>query len=125
PGVGHADHLDVADGRVPVEELLDLAWIDVLAAADDHVLDPADDVGVAVGVHGRQVAGVHPARLVDGLAGGLGVVPVAEHDHVPAGAQLARGVAGDDPPAVGVDDLDLDVRVNPAYGGDPLVDRVV
>ena len=44
-----------------VEELLDLARIDVLAAADHHVLDAADDVAVALVVHGREVAGVHPA----------------------------------------------------------------
>src|SRR3712207_8172505 len=37
-------------------------WVHVLAAADDHVLDPPDDVQVALGVHDRQVAGVHPPR---------------------------------------------------------------
>ena len=42
-----------------VEELLDLARVDVLAAADDHVLDAADDVDVALVVHrsrGRRCA---------------------------------------------------------------------
>src|SRR5215471_2969947 len=38
--VGHADHLHVADARMGVEKLLNLARIDVLAAADDHVLEP-------------------------------------------------------------------------------------
>src|SRR5262249_24345399 len=42
-GVGHAYHLHVLHLGMPVEELLDLAWIDVLAAADHHVLQPADD----------------------------------------------------------------------------------
>jgi hypothetical protein len=41
---------------VGVEELLDLARVDVLAAADHHVLDPADDVAVAVLAHLGQVA---------------------------------------------------------------------
>src|SRR5258708_21557625 len=35
------DHLHVHDVRVRVEELFDLAGVDVLAAADEHVLDPA------------------------------------------------------------------------------------
>src|SRR6266498_3159839 len=44
--VGDADHLHVLDRRMRVQELLDLARVDVLAAADDHVLDSADDVDV-------------------------------------------------------------------------------
>jgi hypothetical protein len=50
-----------------VQELLDLARVDVLAAADDHVLDAPDDVDVALVVHRREVAGVHPAGGVDGV----------------------------------------------------------
>ena len=111
--VGDADHLHVLDVGVGVEELLDLARVDVLPAADDHVLDPADDVAVAVLAHLGEVAGVHPAVGVDGLGGLLGVVPVAEHHRVAAGAELAGlpaldGLAGDR-----VDDLDLDVGVDP------------
>src|SRR5205085_3053985 len=68
-GAGHADDLGIADRGMGVQVLLDLARIDVLAAADDHVLDTADDVDVALGVHGREVAGVHPAGVVDGATG--------------------------------------------------------
>src|SRR4029077_15539291 len=39
--VGDADHLHILDLRMAVEELLDLARVDVFAAADHHVLDPA------------------------------------------------------------------------------------
>src|SRR5919202_2017806 len=35
--VRHADHLDVLDRGMRVEEFLDLARVDVLAAANDHV----------------------------------------------------------------------------------------
>ena len=108
-----------------VEELLDLARVDVLPAADDHVLDPAGDVDVAVGVHHRQVAGVHPAGRVDRLGGLLRLVPVAEHHRVAAGAQLAGLAAGQRPPGLRVDDLDLDVRVHPPDGRHPPVQRVV
>src|ERR1700730_7057610 len=33
-GIVDADHLDILDLRMAVEELLDLAWINILAAAD-------------------------------------------------------------------------------------------
>jgi hypothetical protein len=71
--------------------LLDLARVDVLAAADQHVLDPADDVRVALGIDRRQVAGVHPAGGVDRLARARLVLPVAAHDRVAARAELAGG----------------------------------
>ena len=106
-----------SDVRVGVEELLDLARVDVLAAADDHVLDPAGDVDVAVAVHHPEVAGVHPAGPVDRLGGLLRLVPVAEHHRVAAGAQLAGLAAGQRQPGLRVDDLDLDVRVHPADRG--------
>ena len=41
--VGDADHGDVGDIRMREQQVLDLARIDVLAAADDHVLEPAFD----------------------------------------------------------------------------------
>jgi hypothetical protein len=55
--VGHPDDLSVEDVGVGVEELLDLARVDVLAAADDHVLDPAGDLDEAVLVHDGEVTG--------------------------------------------------------------------
>src|SRR5262245_29719732 len=48
--VGHANDLHVGDFRMAVEKFLDLAWIEILAAADDHILDPSDDVAIAIGV---------------------------------------------------------------------------
>src|SRR5690242_20379546 len=65
--IGHADHLHVLHLGMPVEELLDLARIDVLAAPDHHVLQAADDVDVALLIHGGEVSGVHPAAVVDRL----------------------------------------------------------
>ena len=44
-----------------VEHLLDLARVDVVAAADDHVLLAVDDVEVAVLVLAADVAGGEPA----------------------------------------------------------------
>ncbi|MNT80346.1 hypothetical protein D3C72_2197900 [compost metagenome] len=52
-GVRHADHLHVLHLGMAIQEFLDLARVDVLAAADHHVLHPADDVAVAVIVQHR------------------------------------------------------------------------
>jgi hypothetical protein len=110
PLVRYADHLHIGDLGVGVEELLDLARVDVLPASDDHVLDAADDLDVAVLAHHRQVAGVHPAPRVDRLRRLLRFVPVAEHHAVAAGAQFARLTARPGHARHRVDDLDLDVR---------------
>ncbi len=76
-----------------VEELLDLPGEDVEAPHDDDVLLAVGDGEVAVLVHVAHVPGEEPA-LPDGLLGGLGPVPVAQHqgraaqDDLPV---LARG----------------------------------
>ncbi len=124
-GVGDADDLDVSDLGVGIEELLDLSWIDVLAASDDQVLDSAHDVEITLVVHHGEVTGVHPTVFVDGLGGLVGIVPVADHHRIPLGAEFARCASGNGLAGVGVDDLHLDVRQHPADGPDSLVDRVV
>src|SRR3984893_19111697 len=124
PRVGHTDHLHILDLRVAVEKLLDLARIDVLAAADHHVLDPPDDVAVALGVYGREIAGLHPAGRIDRLARLLLVIPVAEHDRIAASQQIARRAARHDPP-LGIDDLYFAVRRYPSNCRNPPLDRIV
>ena len=59
--VGDAEHGDVGDLRVRVEHVLDFLGRDVLALADDDVLDAAGDDDRAVLVEARHVAGVQPA----------------------------------------------------------------
>jgi hypothetical protein len=46
--VGNADDLNGFDGGVGIEELLNLARVHVLSAADDDVLAPAHDLAEAV-----------------------------------------------------------------------------
>ena len=55
PLVGHAHHVHVGDLVVVVKELFELARINVLAAADHHVLQSALVVKVAVLVHSHNV----------------------------------------------------------------------
>ena len=59
--VRQAEDRDVGDVRVLEDRRLDLGAVDVLAAAQHHVLDPVDDVDEAVLVDAARVAGVEPA----------------------------------------------------------------
>ena len=70
------------DRGVSIETLLDLLGVDVLAAADDHVLDPVDDSQVAVLVDDPDVAGVQPS-VPDHLGGLVRLAEIAAH-HVGA-----------------------------------------
>ena len=70
-GVLAADDRGVGDLRVAQQHLLDFGRDDVLAAADDHVVDPVLDVEEAFLVDPAEVAGVQPAVGV-GAAGGDG-----------------------------------------------------
>ena len=120
--VGDAEDLHVLDLRMAIEEFLDLARIEVLAAADHHVLDAADDVAIALGVDHGEVAGVHPAVGVEHVGGLLRLVPIAQHHAVAAGAEFAALAARHDA-ALEIDDLDLDMRMDAADGGDPALQR--
>ena len=75
-----------------VEHLLDLARIDVVAAADDEILLAVDDEQEAVLVDVAEVAGAHPAAG-EGRLGGLGIVVVALHHVDAADHHLADVVA--------------------------------
>ena len=92
-----------------VQEVLDLARVDVLAAANDGVLGAALEAEVAVGVHDGEVAGVQPAFGVDGLGGGRGIVVVALHHQIAARAQFALLFDGHALPDLGIDDLHFGV----------------
>src|SRR5215471_6418080 len=108
-----------------MQEFLDFAWIDVLTAANQHVLDAADDAHVAVFIHSGEVAGVHPALEVDGLLGRRRVVPVPKHDAVPARALLARSAARHRPTRFRIDDFHLDMRMGPTDSGYTFFKRIV
>ncbi|MNZ73127.1 hypothetical protein D3C78_915290 [compost metagenome] len=84
---------------------LDLGGIDVLAAADDHVLQPVADVDEAILVHVAAVTGMHPA-IAQRLGGCFRLLPVAEHDVRPLHHDLAHGAARH-LVVVGVDDAYL------------------
>jgi hypothetical protein len=98
------------------EHLLDLPRVDVVAAADDHVLLAVDDEEVAVRVHLRDVARVEPATP-HRLGRGVVALEVALHDVVAADHDLAD-LALLDVVVVLVDDFHLDALDRCADGAD-------
>jgi hypothetical protein len=83
--VRDADHAYVENFRVPIEVLLHLARVHVLATANNHVLQAAHDVAEALRVEHRQISGMHPSGGVNGLGRALRIAPVASHDAVTPG----------------------------------------
>ena len=76
--IGLADHRRSGHGRVAAQRVLDLAGGHVLAARDDDVLLPIDDVEHPVLVESADIAGVQPS-VDDRLGRQVGPVPVAGH----------------------------------------------
>ncbi len=99
----------IGDGRMFAQAVLDFLRRDVLAAADDQVLDAPRDADVAVGVDAGLVAAVQPAVRIDRLRRRLGVVVVALHHVVAAAAQLAALAGGALRAGRGIDDLHLEL----------------
>ena len=86
--IGHRDARRLGDAGMGDEQRFDLLRRDVLAAADDDVLQPVDDREVLAVVH-REVAGAEPA-VVDERVGVERRVEVADEHLGPAREQLAR-----------------------------------
>ena len=82
---------ELVDRRAVGVDRLDLVGEDVLAAGqDDQLLAAADDVQVALGVEAAEIARAEEAVAGEGLAGRLGIVPVAGEDVGAFGLDLAR-----------------------------------
>ncbi|MOA02692.1 hypothetical protein D3C78_1221580 [compost metagenome] len=71
----------------------DLHRVDVESAADDHVLEPVNDVQVAPGVDIAKVAGL-PGAIFELRSGGFRVAVVAFDDGLTADADLASFTDG-------------------------------
>src|ERR1700676_3970280 len=87
-GIGYAEYRGLANGRVFVEDSLDLAGIDVLAARDDHVLHAVQDVQIPFRILIADVA--RSKQPVAERAQGLfAIVPVSAHNVGAAGDHFA------------------------------------
>src|SRR5581483_7025745 len=114
--IRNANHLHIGNPGTGVQELLDLARINILAAADDHILGAAGDFAIAVLVHGGEITAVQPTVIINGAPRRVGIFVITLHDHVSAPAQLS-GSTGRDHLACGhVYDLYLGMRQGFADG---------
>ena len=105
-GIGHADDRRLEHGRVFVERFLEDPRIDVVAAAEDDVLDAVDQEQVAVLVQVADVPGAQGAVAEDGLGVGR-AAPIAGHHLGAADADLAALALPQQPVRVGrVADVD-------------------
>src|SRR5207244_3151902 len=90
----------------------DLDRTDPLAAVFDEILGAIDDPDIAVGIDGRDVAGVEPAIGVERRTGRP--VEIARRDPGSLDPQLTAALAiVRQRLAVGVDDANLDARRGP------------
>src|SRR5882757_7006112 len=58
--IRHADDRDIDDAGITAQKFLDFAGIDVFAATDDHVIEPAEDAAIALGIHAAEVTCMQP-----------------------------------------------------------------
>eukprot|EP00966_Prymnesium_polylepis_P332463 7387962-Prymnesium_polylepis.2 len=94
--VGDAVDARVQHGRVVGEHALDLDRVDVLAARQDHVLEPVAHRQVAVRLLPRHIARAEPAVRRERLRRRLRVVVVGREDSRPPDLNLAlRADAGE------------------------------
>src|SRR3954469_25306486 len=70
------------------KERLHFGGINILSAANDHVLGSAPDMEMPVLAHDSQVAGVQPALAIDSFRSGLRVLIVSLHHQVSASAKF-------------------------------------
>src|SRR5712691_10328590 len=78
--VGDTEYLHIGDFGMANEEFLDLAWIDILTAANDHILEAANNVDIALCIHCCQVPAMQPTIAINGLSSLLRHFVVALHD---------------------------------------------
>ena len=105
------DHGGLRDGFVLVQHALDLGAGDVLAARHDHVLQPIDDVQIAVLVLHPDVAGVEPAAT-KGVGGRFRIAPVPLEHLRPSQHDLAA-LAHRDRRTLVVPDVELEIETCP------------
>ena len=69
--VGNADHSDLGYVSMFEQHILDFRWKQILAAADDHLLNPARHPDIAAPIHRAEIAGVEPSIRIDSSSGRL------------------------------------------------------
>ncbi len=82
------------DGRVTIDQRLDIGRIELHPAAIDDFLQPPGDADIAVRIHAREIAGAKPAVRRERARGRLVVVEIAAEHRAAAHLQFALLVRG-------------------------------
>jgi hypothetical protein len=98
PIIAEAENARLIDIGMALQVLLNLAGVDVLAAADNDVLEAPDDANAAVWTHCRQIASMQLPFGIDCVRGRFRLVIVAAHDEISARADLSDFVRFDRTP---------------------------
>src|SRR5688572_5737886 len=94
PLIRHADNRTKRYGRVRDDHFLQLARVDVITAAEDHVLFPVDDRKITLVIHHTDVTGMKPA-IPKRLRGRVGTLVISLHHIRPADGDLSAFTASD------------------------------
>src|SRR3546814_303815 len=106
--IGHPDDRDAGDGGMRRQDIFDLGRVDILAARDDHVLRPVDDIIEPLLVAPGDVARPIPS-IFDDLMGQVRLAPIAGRDGGLTDEEFSW-LTVRDIDAVAVDDTELDQR---------------
>src|SRR5581483_10766332 len=118
-------NVSVGDRGVLAQQVFDFLRRDVLAAANDDVLDAARDAHVTFRVHRRLIARPQPSILVNRRVRRFGVAVITLHHVVTAHTQLARFAGTDFFVSHRVNDLYLHFGQHAANGPGAIFNRVI
>ena len=71
PVVRHSDYRVVAHSRTSFQPVIDLVGIQILAAADDHILLSSNNANIPRFIHDAQITAVKPSVIIQGTVRNL------------------------------------------------------
>jgi len=124
-GIRNADDLNILHLGMREDKFFQLPGINIFAAPDNHILDPAGNFKIAVWVDLAQVPRVQPTVGINGGGRGFRHLVVAFHHAGAARDDFALGIRGQIFAAFWIDDFSFDVRQQTADRGHAQVHRII
>ena len=122
--VGHSNHLNVGNLWVGVKKFLYLTRVNVLAASNYHILQPAGNTVVAFSVYSGQVSGMKPTILIYSCRAGFRQVIISLHHHEATCKQFTLLPHKNVFPCFRINQPDLNVGYNSAHGTNPALQSI-
>ena len=101
PGIRDGERRGIRDRRMSTQDLIDLGWSDLLAAAVDHLAQPSGDEQIALVVEVAEVPGAVPPAGEERRRGRLWIVQIAREDAGSPDRDLAHHSRGERVPIRG------------------------